>query len=61
MKCVEHLGYPIAKHGCCASNIYFCTWGYNILLKYWYDTNLPVEWIGLGPWVYFYKKQGAKI
>jgi hypothetical protein len=27
----------------------FCTRGYNILLKYWCDTNLSVEWIGLGP------------
>jgi hypothetical protein len=25
------------------------------------DTNLAVKWVGLGPWVDFYKMQGAKI
>jgi hypothetical protein len=35
--------------------------GYNILIKYWYNTNISVEWIGLGSWVCFLQKQGAKM
>jgi hypothetical protein len=37
------------------------TRGYNILLKYWYDINLPIQWIGLEPMVhFFYKSKGLK-
>jgi hypothetical protein len=46
----------------CCNSIYFLYAGLQHFIVILVDTNLPVEWIGLGPRVGFFQKKGrAKI